>query len=182
MPALPDAINEIIEISTLFDKSTLFLNEQASVSDALRMAEELHLKDQRALINLATHAFAVDYAGDIDLPGMLTVMNDELGVITANEIGVYNLQDAIVLLSACNTASGSIDRLDLYLSGFVEGFANAGADLISASLWPVKSRTAKEHSVDFINGFRNGNLSEALKNADAGAGSFDRAPFIFVYP
>lgn len=182
LPPLPDAVNEIIEISNLFDESRLFLNDEASIADALKTAETLKMDKQNTLINLATHAFAVDYSGDIDLPGMLTAMDDELGVITANEIGIYNLKDSIVLLSACNTAAGSIDRLDLYLSGFVEGFANAGSQLITASLWPVKSKVAKDHSVDFITGLQQGGLSGALVNTDKGPGNHDRAPFVVLYP
>ena len=99
------------------------------------MAAGANSDAQSSLINLATHAFAVDYSGDMNLPAMLTINSDELGVITANEIVVYNLRDSFVFLSACNTAAGNIKRSDLYFSGFVEGFANAGSKLITASLW-----------------------------------------------
>ena len=115
LPALPEAVNEVVEISELFQHSDLFLNEEASIKAALQVAADANSDAQSSLINLATHAFAVDYSGDMNLPAMLTINSDELGVITANEIGVYNLRDSFVFLSACNTAAGNIKGL-IYIS------------------------------------------------------------------
>ena len=55
---------------------------------------------------MATHAFAVDYAGDINLPSMLTIENDNLDIITANKVTSFELENSIALLSACDTAAG----------------------------------------------------------------------------
>jgi CHAT domain-containing protein len=182
LPALPEAVNEVVEISEFFEQSDLFLNDKASIADALQVAVEANSMEQSSLINLATHAFAVDYSGDMNLPAMLTIKSNDLGVVTANEIGIYDLRDSYVFLSACNTAVGNLERSDLYFSGFVEGFANAGSKLITASLWPVKSIVAKQHSVDFIEGFMEGNFLSALKKVDGEPMSYDKAPFVVVYP
>ena len=182
LPSLPDAVNEVVEISKLFEKSDLFLNHNASIIDALEAAVKMNATEDSVILNLATHAFAVDYSGDINLPAMLTVQEDQLGIMTSNEVGIYDLSESVVLLSACNTASGAVDRPDLYFSGFVEGFANTGSKLITASLWPVKSRIAKDHSVKFINGFRGNGLLGALSATYPSSGNQDLAPLVVVYP
>ena len=182
LPALPDATNEIIEISNLFPNSVLYLNENASINDALSKAEILSKKSDGTVINLATHAFSVDYAGDINLPAMLTSENYKLEFITANEIGVFELPGSIVLLSACDTATGYIQRLDLYLTGFVENFANAGAKLILATLWPVNSIAAKDHSIDFLNLFSSNGLNDAIKGVQNADKAKINSPFIMIYP
>ena len=69
---LPDAVNEVVEVSKLFKDATVLLNE-ASILRALNHAEKLSNNNKAPVITLATHAFAVNYAGDINLPAMLTV-------------------------------------------------------------------------------------------------------------
>ena len=182
LPPLPDAVNEVIEISQLFEENSLDLNERASLSRALEDAQKRASLHAPPVINFATHAFAVNYAGDINLPAMLSADVGNLEVITANEVGAFDLAGAHVLLSACDTAAGIISRSDLNLTGFVEAFANAGAKLISASLWPVKSKTAKDVSVEYISSFKKGGLKNAINAVQLKSGITDRSPFIFIYP
>ena len=97
----------------------------------------------------------------------------------------FSLKNTVVLLSACDTASGFTEKTHLYFSGFVSGFSDAGSELILASLWPVKSLTSKATTEIF--------MSEQLKNnkdifsaalmAKKRAGAIqDVLPFVFIYP
>ena len=182
LPSLPDAVNEVIEISKFFDKKSLYLNDSASIKSALEAAQEGVAQNVPPVINLATHAFAVNYAGDINLPAMLSAGEKNLEIITANEVGSFNLNGTHVLLSACDTAAGNINRSDLNFTGFVEAFANAGAKLISASLWPVKSKTAKDVSVEYISSYKKGGLRSAINAVQSNSGVSERSPFVFIYP
>ena len=58
---LPDAVQEIEEIAKGFRSSELFVNQEASIIDALSEASKLVLKEKQAAIVLATHGVAVDY-------------------------------------------------------------------------------------------------------------------------
>ena len=184
MPPLLDAVTEAETIGSYFQDSKLYLNEKASIESALKVAEE-RAENQRVLILLATHGVSADYDEDIQIPGLLTIENEQLDLFTIADLKKFSLKNTVVLLSACDTASGFTEKTHLYFSGFVSGFSDAGSELILASLWPVKSLTSKATTEIF--------MSEQLKNnkdifsaalmAKKRAGAIqDVLPFVFIYP
>ena len=113
---------------------------------------------------------------------MLTSENEQLEVITSNRIAGFQLENSIALLSACDTAAGHTTRSDLYFTGFVKAFADAGSKFITASLWPVQSTLAKEASVSFLNEFNDGSILSAVARVSPEPFQYGQAPFVYIYP
>ena len=73
--------------------------------------------------------------------GKAQVAGIEDGILTADEISRMDLsQTRLVVLSACETAKGSVDPIDGVL-GLQSGFKKAGAETILMSLWKVQDDT-----------------------------------------
>ena len=180
---LQDAIQEIEAIAKNFDNSELYINQTASVDNALSQAEKLTSRQERAAVVLATHGVAVDYERGLSIPGLLTADDGELGFISSTEISSFNLEDSIVALSACDTATGFTDQSDLYFTGFVQAFANSGSEIILASLWPVVSSSSKTVTENFFSAL---NDNDPLMSAGIGKQAVNddalSLPFVFMYP
>ena len=105
---------------------------------ALKTAES---KNYSAIV-LATHGVPFDLSEGYKLPSLLSIENDTPTLLSATKINEFDLKQSTVFLSACDTASGLLSDPSLYLTGFTESFANAGSNLIIASLWPVVSKSS----------------------------------------
>jgi len=179
LPPLPDAANEVVNISKLFPDSTIFINKNASIESTLKKAEE---KNSPALV-FATHGLTVNYNNDIKLPSLLSVEDGQLSLFSSLEVNNFDLAGSTVILSACDTASGFTDRQDLYLTGFVESFANAGSDLILATLWPVVSKASQANTEAFFRQWKKTNVFEAANDAKAAIpDNLASLPFVYIYP
>jgi CHAT domain-containing protein len=103
--------------------------------------------DQYRIIYFATHALV---AGEVEkyakikaepalalsLPDQPTELDD--GLLTASEVAQFKLDADMVVLSACNTASGDKPGAEA-LSGLARAFFYAGARSLIVSHWPVES-------------------------------------------
>jgi CHAT domain-containing protein len=106
--------------------------------------------DQFRIIYFATHALV---AGEVEqyakikaepalalsLPDIPTTLDD--GLLTASEVAELKLDADMVVLSACNTASGDKPGAEA-LSGLARAFFYAGARSLIVSHWPVDSAAA----------------------------------------
>ena len=98
--------------------------------------------------------------------GKAQVSGIEDGVLTADEISRLDLSGTdLVVLSACETAKGSVDPIDGVL-GLQRGFKKAGAKSIMMSLWKVSDTVTSILMTEFYTQLGNGlNANEALKTA-----------------
>ena len=176
---LPEASEEIIDISDYFSNKSLFLDEKASISKALQTAEN---KNYSAIV-LATHGVPFDLVEGYKLPSLLSIENNNQTLVSASKINKYDLKQSTVFLSACDSASGLLSDPTLFLTGFTEAFANAGSNLIVASLWPVVSKSSKNYSINFFNGWKKNNLINGIKEAEKSIEkNINKLPFITIYP
>ncbi len=176
---LPDASEEILRVGKLFKNKNIFLEENASISKALKTAES---KNYSAIV-LATHGVPFDLSEGYKLPSLLSIENDTPTLLSATKINEFDLKQSTVFLSACDTASGLLSDPSLYLTGFTESFANAGSNLIIASLWPVVSKSSKNYSINFFQNWKDTNLINGIKAAKNSINKdINKLPFITVYP
>lgn len=161
---LPLAANEIVDVSKIYENSEIFLNEKASIGTLLSEAEKrIAITNETTIITIATHGFTSNLGGDDVMPGLLSVDDGDLNLFQSNYVSSYNLDNSIVILSACDTASGFIEKPDLYYSGFVQSFGDAGAEMVQASLWPIFSDAAKKNTNMFLKNLSgNDTLSAAI--------------------
>ena len=175
---LPDAELEVSAIKSHFSESSLLLGKHGSIRSALAKTQN----STQAVLVLATHGLPVDLTLDSAVPSLLSVEDDELTVVSSMEVLGYDLSDTVVMLSACDTAAGFIDDYTQMFTGFVKSFANAGSEVIVASLWPVKSVASRLYSEAlFLNWSRDDRPVDASANVKHELGE-DGFPFVMVYP
>ena len=94
--------------------------------------------------------------------GKAQVTGIEDGILTADEISRMDLsQTKLVVLSACETAKGSVDPIDGVL-GLQSGFKKAGAQTILMSLWRVSDAVTSILMTEFY-----ANLGKGLSVYDS---------------
>ena len=98
--------------------------------------------------------------------GKAQVAGIEDGILTADEISRMDLsQTRLVVLSACETAKGSVDPIDGVL-GLQSGFKKAGAETILMSLWRVSDSVTSILMTEFYTNLGKGlSVYESLKIA-----------------
>ena len=163
---LPKTSDELNEISNFFDKKDIFLKENFNEKNIKSIDLEKY-----SVLSFATHGVVANEITSINEPGLITtppkkgsVLND--GVLKSSEIKNLNLNAELVILSACNTASGDGSSSAEGLSGLASSFFYAGARSLMVSHWYVED----ESTVDLMkNTFDNlkdhNNLSEALRES-----------------
>jgi hypothetical protein len=182
-PPLPDAAIEVQELASLFTKSTVLQDMEASITAAFEEASSETKKKSKTAMVLATHGVAVDYENGVTLPGLLSSTNGKLSLITNLELEEYDLTASVVALSACDTATGFTNRTDQYFTGFVTSFANAGSEVVLASLWPVVSSASKDLTASFFAGWKKSNIMDGVRHSkNAIASNFNHLPFVYIFP
>ncbi len=161
---LPETSEELINISQNFNNNNrkLLLRDDATETNIKTM--DLRKYD---IISFATHGIPANNHNLFDEPGLVltlpqnsSVLDD--GYLTPTEISKLNLNAEIVILSACNTSSGSRNDNQI-LSGLAQAFLYAGAKSIIVSNWPVESRS----TVKFMNNFMHNLLKNEYEPAEA---------------
>ena len=139
---LPETAGEVRAVAAALrqDEDTLRLG-----ADATEAAVKAAALDSIGTLYFATHGLVGgDRVGGDALPQAalaLTPGGGEDGLLTASEIIDLRLNARIVVLSACNTASGGVPGAEA-LSGLAQAFLYAGARGLLVSHWPVESRSA----------------------------------------
>lgn len=183
LPPLPDAEIEIDSVKNLFDTSSTFLGPQASISKGLLKAQFNSASSKKNLIILATHGFSADVGDESKMPGLLSIENNGLSLFLANQIEEYRLEDSIVILSACDTASGFVKEADKLFTGFVKSLSNADVEFIIASLWPVNTIAARYVSEDFTKSIiKEGYFTSTIRSKTRIEQKPLILPFVFIYP
>jgi CHAT domain-containing protein len=143
LPELPETSDELRLIAKYLNASEddLYLRERASETE-LKSAD---LSNSRVLA-FATHGLVAGEWSSLAEPALVltppTIGSDlDDGLLKASEVAQLNLNADMVLLSACNTASGETLRAE-GLSGLARAFIYAGARSLLVSHWSVDSGAA----------------------------------------
>jgi CHAT domain-containing protein len=169
LPKLAESVDEMKGLAAAAgpERSTLWLGPEASekrfVGDSLR---------RYRTIALATHGFLPNEVRDVPEPALMLVLDPDArdrfdGLLTSREIAALQLDADLVILSACNTASGDGRPRSEAFTGLAQAFFTAGARSLLVSHWPVMSGAAVELSVGtFERASRDGEpLSRSLREA-----------------
>lgn len=140
---LPDTADEIKEIAAI-------LGADSQVYLQLRANEkEVKTRDwrDRRIVMFATHGLVPGELDGLNQPALALTAPEVAGVdgdglLTVEEILNLKLDADWVVLSACNTASGSAEGAEA-LSGLGRAFFYAGTRALLASNWPVETVSAK---------------------------------------
>ena len=140
---LPDTSDEVREIAAIFGAGSDVLL-QTSANE-----KEVKGRDWRRkrVILFATHGLVPGELNGLDQPALALTAPDVAGIdgdglLTVEEILNLKLDADWVVLSACNTASGSVEGAEA-LSGLGRAFFYAGTRALLASNWPVETVSAK---------------------------------------
>lgn len=140
---LPDTSEEIRSIAAIFGAgSDVMLRAQANEKD-------IKARDwrNRRVVMFATHGLVPGELNGLDQPALALTSpeiagGDGDGLLTVEEILNLKLDADWVVLSACNTASGSEAGAEA-LSGLGRAFFFAGTRALLASNWPVETVSAR---------------------------------------
>ncbi|WP_395276085.1 CHAT domain-containing protein [Halalkalibaculum sp. DA384] len=165
--ALPLSRYEVQQVDSIMNSkgylTKLYLEQEASEAIFKQSVQE-----QYEIIHLATHAFLSQ--DSVTAPGIHFArepghQEDEDGILRLQE--VYNLQlnARLVVLSACETGLGKLQRGEGIIS-LARAFEYAGAQNLLVSLWKVDDRSTSELMIEFYRHLdNNGSLREAARQA-----------------
>jgi CHAT domain-containing protein len=140
---LPDTAQELRTIAKLLGASSDALLLRADANEA--RFKQTRLDDFR-VIQFATHGLVAGELSGLDEPALVLTPPQQQsdlddGLLTASEVAALNLAADWVVLSACNTASGTASGAEA-LSGLARAFFYAGARGLLVSHWAVNSEAA----------------------------------------
>ena len=142
---IPDTSEEVIEISKNFINSNLFLQEKAS-EKIFKSKKVKSLLKKADIISFATHTFSdsTSYTNEFGLvlspPNNSSETDD--GLLTSKELIELELDESIVILSACNTNQPIFKGAPPF-SGLIKYFIEAGANGVVFTNWNIDSLSAK---------------------------------------
>lgn len=153
--SLPGTEKEVREIAGMFTskKPVTYFEDQLS---ARKLSKEAENKN---IIHLATHGFLNPFS---PLESSLLIGR---GTITVAEVMNWNLSADLTILSACQSALGSLDSGD-EIVGLTRAFLFAGSRSIISGLWSVPDRPTAFLMTSFYRHLLDGKTkSESLRQA-----------------
>ncbi len=181
LPLLPESGEEARSIASAFAASVVKTGADANETELAKLNVSGELANFSVIL-FATHgllpgeteetlrpslAFAPDeslYFGGILSGTRGHIVSD--GLLDEEEISGLKLKDAVVILSACNTAADSSHALDGY-AGLSRAFLLAGARTVIVSHWPVNSQAAAALTTAmFADANPGAGVAERLRNAE----------------
>jgi CHAT domain-containing protein len=145
LPELPDTADELKRIAQYLraPADKIYLRERATET----VLKNTDLTNSR-VVAFATHGLVGGEISGLAEPALVLSPPDEAteeddGLLKASEVAQLKMNADIIMLSACNTASG--DELGAEgLSGLARAFIYAGARSLLVSHWSVESTSAAE--------------------------------------
>jgi hypothetical protein len=147
------------------------LAEGAEASERLIKREDLA---RYRILHLAVHAVVDDEHPDRSAVLLAPGEEREDGFLQVREIVDLELEDQVVILSACRSASGTVLRGGTVL-GLGQGFLRAGARAVIGNLWPMRDEEAEEFVRVLAESLARGSsLAQAVTDARASCVSAGR--------
>ncbi|NVK19784.1 MAG: CHAT domain-containing protein [Methylocystaceae bacterium] len=167
---LPDTSIELVSIANSLKLSldkTVYLGKRASEANV----KALDLSSYR-IISFATHGLNAGTMNGLYYPALAlsapeVTNTDDDGFLTSEEVLGMNLNADMIILSACNTATGTHNDAEFF-SGLARSFFFAGAKSLVVSNWAVHSGATKQLMISASNYFIQNDYrgkSEAFKHA-----------------
>lgn len=163
LSSLPFSENEVLKVARLFsaDMKDVLLGKQASET----ILKKLPLKEYQ-IIHLACHGILDD---TLPFRSALALSCDESqeedGFLQVREIYNLDLDADLVVLSACQTGNGTLEKGE-GLIGLTRSFFHAGAHSILSSIWSINDRSTASFMEDFYCSLSRGqDKSSALRVA-----------------
>ncbi|MGH7469744.1 MAG: CHAT domain-containing protein [Longimicrobiales bacterium] len=157
--SLPASSDELSAIRKIYGRKSTVLMGAAASERALRARAP-----QSSIIHLATYG-VVNKHNPLFSFVELAPEGDDDGRLEVHEVTGLDLSGRLVVLSACQTALGSGALADVPPGddwvGLVQGFFQAGATRILASLWAVEDRATAQLMEQFYRRLRSGDSEEA---------------------
>jgi CHAT domain-containing protein/Tfp pilus assembly protein PilF len=147
---LPHSGVELQRIADLFEPHARVMSGREATEEALGAAA---LGDA-GILHFATHAL-IDEARPERSGLVLSAGGAADGVLQTREIYSFDLNAALVTLSACQTALGR-EVTGEGLVGMARAFFYAGANAVAASLWNVSDHSTADLMAAFYGGIRRG--------------------------
>jgi CHAT domain-containing protein/predicted negative regulator of RcsB-dependent stress response len=143
------------------DKCVAYLREKASEDNA----KDKQMKDFD-FIHFSCHGILGDNFQSLVLSQLPPEKSPEDGYLTLNEIMNCNYNAKLVVLSACQTGSGKLEKAE-GVTGLTRAVMYAGTPAVMASLWKVDDIATKELMVRFYKNMLEKNVDkvEALRQA-----------------
>lgn len=146
---------EVLHAGSLFPQQNIL--ESNDVKDQF-----IKLAPSYGLIHCATHAMANNKDGDLSF---ILFGEEPTDIMYAKDLYALDLNADLVVLSACQTSAGELNRGEGIIS-LARGFTYAGAASVVTSLWNVREKTNKEIIYDFYKLLKKGkSKDEALRIA-----------------
>ena len=173
---LPGTRKEILEISKLYE-GTYFYGKNASEENFKGTA------NQYKLVHLALHG-EIDHMNPKNSRIYFTDSKEEStedNTLFGHELYALNIPADLVVLSACNTGSGKVNKGEGILS-LGNAFQYAGAESLLLSRWEISDKTTPEIIKNFYQNLAQGmTKNKALQNAKIqfleSSDAFQSAPF-----
>ncbi len=148
---------EASEIAGMYPKSELYIRRDATETKAKILA------DKYSMLHFATHS---ELNQQNPMKSALKLAKDSLndGDLTAEEVFSLSINSSLVVLSACETAIGKINRGD-ELVGFTRAFIYAGTPSIINTLWKVDDLATSQLMTGFYSNLKKTNKRDALREA-----------------
>lgn len=156
--SLPGTLREVDGIAGLFESNRVVVRKFAEATKHCVVSEQL--KDYR-FVHFATHGFI----NDDDPDGSSIVLhgeNEASQLLRIDEIARLELSADLVVLSACETALGTVKAGEGVL-GLVRAFFCAGARSVCASMWKVDDMA----TAALMNSFYKKIVTEGLSKTEA---------------
>lgn len=183
LPVLPASLGELQSLQAAVSdrpdgaKALLLTGPDANEA-ALRAAQGA----QYGVVAFATHGLVSGEVPGLSEPALVLAPGADAadpahdGLLTASEIAALDLDADWVILSACNTGSGSDSRAPAF-SGLARAFRQAGARALMLSHWRVRDDAAARLSVETVKGAALGlSRAEALRRAQLALMQDDSVP------
>jgi len=107
------------------------------------------------ILHIAAHSFVDEERPDRSAIVLAPGAEDEDGLLQIRELVSLSLDDRLVVLSACSTASGAVLAGEGVM-GLARGFFQAGARTVVGSLWPLRDDEASRLMPAFYAGLAEG--------------------------
>ncbi|VWX58420.1 CHAT domain-containing tetratricopeptide repeat protein [Sphingorhabdus sp. 109] len=167
LPSLPSATLELKNIGEALGQDRSRVVTGNAATEALIKSMDLR---PYSVLAFATHGLVSGELRGLGEPALVFTPPEsddgrDDGLLTASEIGQLRLDADWVILSACNSASGSGIGTPTY-SGLAKSFAYAGARSLLLSHWRVRDDAAARLTVDTVKNAAGGmDRAKALRQA-----------------
>ncbi|MBA4349167.1 MAG: hypothetical protein C0415_04155 [Thermodesulfovibrio sp.] len=168
---LPYAENEVKEIKNIYPKSDIYTGKEATGEKAKK------LSDKYSILHFATHG-EFNELHPMESSLRLTRTEKDTGRLSAGDIFSLNINAYLVVLSACETALGKINRGDEII-GFTRAFIYAGTPSIITTLWKVNDMTTYMLMSEFYKNLKTMKKADALRAAQLNLMKTYRHPFFW---